>query len=63
MVCWAREVVAMGLVVKWNHKGQSLIEYAMVVTIVSAAIIAMSTYVFRSVQATQQAIQEEFSKN
>jgi len=53
----------MRLGTKWNHKGQSLIEYAMVATIVSAAIIAMSTYVFRSVQATQQAIQEEFSKN
>ena len=45
----------------WNHKGQSLIEYAMVAAIVSAAIIAMSTYVYRSVQATQQMIQEEFS--
>jgi Flp pilus assembly pilin Flp len=50
----------MGLVAKWNHKGQSLIEYAMVAAIVSAAIIAMSTYVYRSVQATQQMIQEEF---
>jgi len=48
--------------VKWNHKGQSLIEYAMVAAVVSAAIIAMSTYVYRSVQATQQVIQEEFSK-
>ena len=53
----------MGLVTKWNHKGQSLIEYAMVASIVTAAIIAMSTYVFRSVQATQQTIQEEFRMN
>ena len=53
----------MGLVVKWNHKGQSLIEYVMIASVVSAAIIAMSTYVFRSVQATQQAIQEEFRNN
>jgi Flp pilus assembly pilin Flp len=51
----------MRLVVKRNHKGQSLIEYAMVAAIVSAAVIAMSTYVYRSVQATQQVIQEEFS--
>jgi Flp pilus assembly pilin Flp len=51
----------MRLVVKCNNKGQSLIEYAMVAAIVSAAIIAMSTYVYRSVQATQQMIQEEFS--
>ena len=53
----------MGLVVKWNHKGQSLIEYALVAAIVSSAVVAMSTYVFRSVQATQQAIQEEFGGN
>lgn len=50
-------------IVKWNHSGQSLIEYAMVAAIVSAAIIAMSTYVFRAVQATQQEIQAEFSGN
>jgi Flp pilus assembly pilin Flp len=43
-----------------NHKGQSLIEYAMVAAIVTAAVVAMSTYVFRSVQATQQMIQKEF---
>jgi len=33
----------------------------MVVAIVAAAIVAMSTYVYRSVQSTQQMIQEEFS--
>jgi len=49
----------MWLVEKRNHKGQSLIEYAMVAAIVSAAVIAMSTYVYRAVQATQQMIQEE----
>ncbi len=43
-------------------KGQSLLEYAMVAMVVSAAVIAMSTYVFRSVQATQQMIQEEFQQ-
>jgi Flp pilus assembly pilin Flp len=53
----------MWLEAKWNHRGQSLIEYAMVASVVSAAIIAMSTYVFRSVQATQQIIQTEFSDN
>jgi Flp pilus assembly pilin Flp len=46
-----------------GNKGQSLIEYAMIATVVTAAIIAMSTYVNRSVQATQQMIQEEFSSN
>lgn len=60
MVCGARKVVAMRQKMQWNYKGQTLIEYAMVAAIVSAAVIAMSTYVYRSVQATQQMIQTEF---
>jgi Flp pilus assembly pilin Flp len=55
------KVGAMRLAIKIDRKGQSLMEYAMVAAIVSAAIIAMSTYVYRSVQATQQEISEEFS--
>jgi len=47
---------------KWNYNGQSLIEYAMVAAIISAAMISMSTYVFRSVQATQQMIQDVSEK-
>jgi uncharacterized protein (UPF0333 family) len=49
----------------WHHKetlnkrGQNLVEYAIVVAVVLAAMMAMSTYVFRSVQATQQMIQSE----
>ena len=46
--------------VKRNKKGQNIVEYAIVAAIVSAAIVAMSTYVFRSVQATQQKIDKEF---
>ena len=46
-----------------NKRGQSLIEYAVVVALVSAAMIAMSTYVFRSVQATQKMVEQEFSNN
>ncbi len=42
-------------------KGQNLVEYAIVASIVAAAVVAMSTYVFRSVQSTQQMIQEEFN--
>ena len=45
---------------KWNNRGQNILEYAMVAAIVTAAIVAMSTYVFRSVQSTQQTIQREF---
>ncbi len=44
-----------------NIKGQNLIEYAIVVALVSAAMAAMSTYVFRSVQATQKAVTQEFA--
>ena len=44
-----------------NNKGQNIIEYALVAGIISAAVVAMSTYVFRSVQSTQQEIQKEFS--
>ena len=43
-----------------NQKGQSLLEYAVIVGVVAIAMIAMSTYVFRATQATQQEIQEEF---
>ncbi len=46
-----------------NKKGQHLIEYAVVVALVSAAMVAMSTYVFRSVQATQKMVEEEFANN
>ena len=43
-----------------SKHGQNLIEYAIVVAVVVSAMLAMSTYVFRSVQGTQQAIQKEF---
>lgn len=44
-----------------NQKGQNLIEYALIVALVAAAMVAMSTYVFRSIQATQKAIQDGYS--
>jgi len=43
-----------------DRKGQNLIEYALVAALISAAVVAMSTYVFRSVQATQMKIHTEF---
>lgn len=46
---------------RMTRKGQNILEYAVVVGVVAAAMIAMSTYAFRSVQAAQQMIQEEFS--
>ena len=42
-----------------NKKAQNLIEYAIVVALISAAVAALSTYVFRSVQATQKIITED----
>ncbi len=46
-----------------NKKGQNIIEYALVAALVSAAMIAMSTYVFRSFQANQKMIEDEFQNN
>ena len=43
-----------------NQNGQNIIEYALVIALVSAAVIAMSTYVYRSVQATQKTVEEEY---
>jgi len=40
-----------------SSSGQNLIEYAIVVALITAALSAMSTYVFRSVQATQKAVE------
>jgi Flp pilus assembly pilin Flp len=54
-------VGAMGIVTL-SKDGQNLIEYTLVVAIVSAALVAMTTYVFRSVQAQQKVITEEFQK-
>ena len=45
-----------------EHLGQILIEYALVVAVVSAAVVAMSTYVFRTVQAKQKDISAEFQR-
>ncbi len=45
---------------RFKKTGQSLIEYVIIVGVISLAMVAMSTYVFRSVQATQQVIQEEY---
>ena len=43
-----------------NTQAQNLIEYAIVVALVTGAVAVMSTYVFRSVQAAQKAIDTEF---
>jgi Flp pilus assembly pilin Flp len=47
---------------KLSQNGQNLIEYTLIVAVVSAALAAMSTYVFRAVQSKQRVITEEFQK-
>jgi Flp pilus assembly pilin Flp len=42
-----------------NRNAQNLIEYAIVVALISAAAVALSTYVFRSVQSQQKMITED----
>jgi Flp pilus assembly pilin Flp len=46
-----------------EKNAQVMIEYALVVAIVSAALAAMSTYVYRSVQAKQKDITAEYQKD
>jgi len=43
---------------KPTRKGQSLIEYAVVISLVAAVMMAMYTYIMRSVQSTQKQIEE-----
>ncbi len=47
---------------KLNNRGQNLIEYGIVVAVVASAMLAMSTYVFRAVQASHQMIQKGFTE-
>jgi len=46
-----------------NRNGQQLIEYAIIVVVVIGAMVAMSTYVLRSIQATEQMIQKGFMES
>lgn len=42
-----------------KRRGQSVIEYSVIVGVVAAAFIAMSQYVNRSIQARLKQVQEE----
>jgi len=44
---------------KHFQKGQNLIEYAIVIALVAAAMAAMYTYIMRSVQSVQKQIEEQ----
>ncbi|MDP2940613.1 MAG: hypothetical protein Q8O13_11190 [Candidatus Omnitrophota bacterium] len=45
-----------------NKKAQHLIEYAIVISLVAAVMVAMRTYVYRATQATLKTIEDEFFK-
>lgn len=47
---------------KLRNTGQNLIEYTLIIAIVSAAAYAMSTYVYRAIQAKQKEIVAESQK-
>lgn len=47
----------MGLLSK--RTGQNLIEYTLIIAIIAAAASAMSTYVFRAIQAKQKELTVE----
>ena len=42
-------------------RAQSTVEYVMVIAIVAAAVIAMSTYVRRAVQANLKVVEEQIN--
>ena len=42
-----------------NRNAQNLIEYSIVVALISAAVAALSTYVFRAIQSQQKMITED----
>lgn len=46
-----------------RQSGQSILEYAMIVTVVIAALMAMNMYVQRSVQANLKVIEEQINAN
>ena len=41
------------------NKAQSLIEYAIVISLVAAAMVAMYTYIMRSVQSVQKQVEDQ----
>jgi Flp pilus assembly pilin Flp len=46
-----------------RNKAQTFIEYAVLIGVISAALIAMYQYVNRSIQAKLKQVQEEVSDN
>lgn len=47
----------------YNKRAQSILEYAMLIIIISTAIIAMQYYMQRSINARMKQVQEELSES
>ena len=43
---------------KNSRKAQNLVEYAVVISLVAAVMVAMYTYIMRSVQSVQKQVEE-----
>ncbi|MFA5092489.1 MAG: hypothetical protein WC543_00895 [Candidatus Omnitrophota bacterium] len=44
-----------------RHRGQSVVEYTLLIIIVAAALAAMSTYIMRSMNARLKSAQDEMN--
>lgn len=42
-----------------NHRGQSTLEYAVLIAVVVAACITMTSYIHRAVQANLKVVEEQ----
>ncbi len=47
------------MVLRLNKKAQSILDYAVLVAIISAAIVAMHTYLYRAIQGKLKQVQDE----
>ena len=45
----------------YNKKAQNFLEYAMLILILSAALMAMNKYVYRSIQARLKQVQTDLN--
>lgn len=46
-----------------SRRGQSVLEYTLIITVVASALIAMSTYVRRAVQANLKTIEDQVNNS
>jgi len=51
----------MWIIARKNQRGQSILEYTLIVAVVVAALMAMSVYVQRSVQANLRTVEDQIN--